>query len=329
MVFDEDLSTKVSLPRILDHFVASGENPDIIFAFLELHKDKIDDILKYSDCSPRILSLDFIRKLSVEQNEKFVRLLIEIKELNYEVLCLTWQIILSKTLDKTTRNIYNTATKRNGSLCPNPFHHGKIGGEILEYDRRFLELEDAVEYSVAMNEFKPEEVEKYVKNMDMSVILPRMFQEDIFCMLDPIKQFILINILPRYRDFPVSVLKGIKQMVCGGMSAEIKIEICKSLENRASSSPNLDELLNGQIEDIRDPIDGFETKKTFNQIAMKLELKGKDRYCDWILFYLLFYRGLNFMKGCSNGHRRLFEKYFDILEIMDNGKNVVSSPSDS
>lgn len=315
MVFNENLSTEISLPRILDHFVKSGENPDIILNFLELHEDKISDILKYSDCSPRFLSLDFVKKLTFSQNEKLARILFNVN--SWEVDCLLWQVFLSKTLDNTTKNIYNkiiTSYPPNKWLSP---YRGRTGSEVLAFDRNFIDCVDASDYVVELGELSNDEIMKYLKYMSMSIVLPRLFQEDVFCMIDPLRQFVLLNHIPEYRDYPrddlsrmcfFRVLKGLKQLVSGNIEPEIKLNICSVL-NKIDFRMVGTDFLWDQIKDIV-------SLTSFNQMAMKLELKGKDKYCDWIIFYLLCEYGLEFLKGCGKGHKYLFEKHFDITDIL-------------
>ena len=312
MVFDEDLSTKVSLPRVLDHFISSGEDPNTIFGFLELHPDKIKDILRYSDCSPRLLSLDFVGKLSVKQNERFAKILKVVSD--NEVECMLWQIFFSKRADETVKGIYRPLMGDKTSP-----YRGRLGGEVLEYDRLLIDSSDASDYSVAIDSMDNLNIMKYINKIDMSVVVQRIFQEDVFCRIDPVKQFVVLNSLPLSRDFPISVFKGLKQLVGGGLDTEIKLAICEIFKKRPFVSSSLNRLMENQISDIMetDPRIGTSSnKKTFNQIAMKIGLKGSERYCDWILFYLLYENGLDFFKGFSFGNRRLFEKYFDILDII-------------
>lgn len=318
MVFDENLSTEVSLSRILDHFIVSGENPDIILSFLELHEEKIEDIIKCSDCSPRFLSIDFVRNLSVHQNEKMAKLLDGVK--NGEVDSLLWQVFLSKSIDQKTKDIYRKITK----LESNPYH-GRTGSETLAYDRIFLESVDSADYVVALDGITNSGILDFMRYLYSSIVIPRIFQEDVFSKIDPIRQFVLLNSFQGKRVIPISVFKGFKQLLSGYLEPEIKLKICKVISENGQNFSDWAELLFLVDENTKKMVD----LPSFNQIAMKLELGGGDRFCDWILFHLLCKRGLDFLKRCSRGHRHLFEKYFNILDIVNVGENDKSTSSDS
>ena len=48
MTYDFDISSEVSLSRILDAFIIDDEKPELIVEFLQQHEDNIEDILQYS-----------------------------------------------------------------------------------------------------------------------------------------------------------------------------------------------------------------------------------------------------------------------------------------
>lgn len=49
---------------------------------------------------------------------------------------------------------------------------------------------------------------------------------------------------------------------------------------------------------------------------MKLELRGDDGLCDWILVYILMKRGVEFLRPGLKGHHELFKRYFDITDLL-------------
>ena len=93
MTYDFDISSEVSLSRILDAFIIDDEKPELIVEFLQQHEDNIEDILQYSLYCNRLFQLDFFLKCSSSDQEYIIRLLKQIDMHNASMR--VWQILRS------------------------------------------------------------------------------------------------------------------------------------------------------------------------------------------------------------------------------------------
>ena len=95
MTYDFDISSEVSLSRILDAFIIDDEKPELIVEFLQQHEDNIEDILQYSLYCNRLFQLDFFLKCSSSDQEYIIRLLKQIDMRDASML--VWQILRSNS----------------------------------------------------------------------------------------------------------------------------------------------------------------------------------------------------------------------------------------
>ena len=314
MVFDENISDSISLSRVLDHFMTSGEDPQTILDFLSLYKDQLNEVLKYSDTSPRLLSYGFLQKLGISQLKQFADALnrdfpgnaIEVAFLHFQILA--WG-------SPTERNIFHHARVNNMELMRNverPYS-GTSGGEYLEFDRDFADADEGFHFANIVNGLKLNSLSRYLKNcVRYSTVAERLFQEDVFRQIDPMHQWVMLRDFPM--EGPLSLLKGLKQILCSGVvGVQVKKAVVRILRDFYVWG---DFFRTGVFADNKLLVD-IDIANSFNWIAMKLELRGDDRLCDWILLYVLMRRGVEFLKPGLNGHRELFKRYFDIVDLLE------------
>jgi len=314
MVFDEKISDSVSLSRVLDHFVVSGEDPQTILDFLSMYKDRLNEVLKYSDTSPRLLSYGFLRKLKISQLKQFADALnrdfpgnaIEVAFLHFQILA--WG-------SSTERNIFHHARVANLESMSNvrrPYS-GTSGREYLEFDRDFVDADEGFHFANIVNGLKLNSLSHYLKNcVRYSTVAERLFQEDVFRHIDPIHQWVMLWEFPR--EGPLSMVKGLKQILC---SDDINVQVKKAVVRVLRDFYMWGDFFRTGIFADNKLLVSIDIANSFNQIAMKLELRGDDRLCDWILMYILMRRGVEFMKSGLVGHKELFERYFNIVDLLE------------
>ena len=315
MVFDEKISDFVSLSRVLDHFVASGEDPQTILDFLSMYKDRLDDVIRYSDTSPRLLSYGFLQKCSISQLKQFAELLctnfdksaLEVSVLVYQIM--TWGSPTERNLFK---NVRKTLLELNPATTGHP-HAGVRGREYIEFDLKFADAEDGFHYANVVNQFKLDSLRRYLKNcIEKSVVVERLVQEDVFRHIDPMHQYVILNDFPI--EGPLSVVKGFKQILSSDeMNVQAKLATARVLRDFYVWG----DFFRSGVFANRELCDEIDLTDSFNRFIMRLELRGDDRLCDWVLLYILMRRGLDFLKPGLKGHRELFKRYFDITDLLE------------
>lgn len=314
MVFDEKISDSVSLSRVLDHFVVSGESPETILNFMSLYKDQLNEVLRYSDTSPRLLSYGFLQKLGISQLKQFADALnrdfpgnaIEVAFLHFQILA--WG-------SSTERNIFHHAMVTNLESMSNvkrPYS-GTSGREYLEFDRDFADADEGFHFANIVNGLKLNPLSHYLKNcVRYSTVAERLFQEDVFRHIDPTHQWVMLRDFPM--EGPLSMVKGLKQILC---SCDIGVQLKKAVVRVLRDFYVWGDFFRTGIFADNKLLVDIDITNSFNQIAMKLELRGDDRLYDWILLYILMRRGVEFLKPGLNGHKELFKRYFDITDLLE------------
>ena len=312
MVFDENISDSISLSRVLDHFIVSGEDPETILNFLSMYKDRLDEIIRYSDTSPRLLSYGFVQKCSISQIKKFAGVLnssftksaLEVAVLVHQIMA--WGIPTERNLFKDVRkSLLEVANIKHP-------HSGTLGEGYLEFDQEFADAEDGFHYANIVNRFRLDSMKRYMKNcVEKSVVVERLFQEDVFSRIDPFHQYVMLNEFPM--EVPLSMVKGIKGILCSG---DIEVLVKADAADVPMNVYVWGDFFRTGIFADEEMLLELESADSFNRIAMKLELRGDDRLCDWILMYILMKRGVDFLRPGLRGHRELFKRYFDITDLL-------------
>lgn len=331
-MFDESISTKVSLPRVLDQLLADKEDPGIIISFLDDHREDIVDILAFSTCSPRLLSLEFIRKLNLSQvlyfSDMTYSILMEHRPMatlvKYEIFNMVWQVLVSKRALDTVKELFRRHTEQPWASIdmPHPYRR-RVGLAVQTLEAPLLDEDTPEGLAFEVNELDNDDFDFYCKNLTSHGLLcGRLLQDDVFGNIDPVKQYFLMKEIP-FQDTPISMdhhykygiqtTKGIKRIMCGDMDVEVR-----KMSLETSLKLNLDWIkLQPDICEVLDYLEVEEASEVgASKIIMKAMLGGCERYFDWILFFILNIRGPEFMARAIAGNKLVFEKYFDIIDVL-------------
>lgn len=308
IVFDSTLSNVVSLSRILDCLLEDDESPYTILTFLEQHKRELPNILKYSDHSPRLFSLDFLKKCRTAWvMEKLASMTWDFND--EEQIGLIWEIYSCKNIPTTVKNVFSRnfeALLRNG--VQHVYSKG-IGQRYMDFESALFNNYEytAENYAENINNTPISKLVWFDNRMHLnSLFAKRIFQADVFSMIEPTHQFVLLNNMPQHNG-RIWLHKGMKQILDGDFSYDVKKMVCNEIQFRGYHHDfKIDE-------DIKRII---ENANSFSEIMMKMQIKGDFRMFDWILFWVLLKRGLRFIQDGGKKFEKIFKEYFDISNMM-------------
>lgn len=177
MVFDYKISTTISLSKTLDVFLEDNEKPSTILYFLKEHEDKFLDIVKFSDHSPRLFSIDFLRKCSLREKKLFESFLSE-DNINEEISLFIWSIFCCNGVPNDTKSIFKKHFDwlRDKAKLSH-LHGGRTGRTIYEVDKVLCEYShEPFNYADAINSLDYDIVVEWSKNFQRSLYAFRIFQ---------------------------------------------------------------------------------------------------------------------------------------------------------
>jgi len=322
MVFDEEISTTVSLSQILDCFLEDGENPSTIFSFLEMHENEIEDIVKFSCLSPRMFSLDFIKKCSRQELLSLVKL-IEKYDMGDEGDCLIWQVFCCKDISNDIKTMFSKSQKELKYRREHPY--GGSSGRIFERLDSGMNSVDNGPFDIAQefNKFSESDIRTFAGSFGLakkrSLFSNRILQPDVFQYIEPIKQFILLNNLPSSRWW-FSTHKGFKQILNLDFHPDMKKIICGLIESRLEElfwvkythrKDTLNPIIPNSIQKL------IKESKSFNELIMKMQIRGDEKTMDWVMYCVLVIKGLDFIKKCGKTGEKILKEHLDITEIIE------------
>lgn len=321
MVFDDRVSTTVSLPRILDVFLGDNEKPSTILYFLKEHEDRFPDIVKFSDHSPRLFSLDFLGRCNPAERNLLESLLPEDNAGNEEINRFIWSIFCCNGVPNNIKRIFREHIDwlRDKERAVHP-HSGRIGKSIHEIDKVLCEYPyGPFNYADAINSLDCNRIVEWSRNFRRSLYAFRIFQCDVFSLIDPMRQFLLLNNLEVGYAFPMH--KCMKQLLQSNIQADIKRKICEVVhrdEYAGIYSGIFGAFYGTELERII--ADEIDSAKSFNSLYMKILVSGHDIYMDWILYLTLVRRGLSFMGKSSVSNLSLMDEHLGFKEVLEGEK---------
>ena len=317
MVFDDRISTTVSMSRILDVFLEDNEKPSTILYFLKEHEDRFLDIVKFSDHSPRLFSLDFLGRCNPVERNLLESLLPEENAGNEEIDRFIWSIFFCNGVPNNIKKIFGKHLDRlrDRGMAVHP-HSGRIGKSIREIDKVLCEYPyEPFDYANAINNLDCNRIVEWSRNFRRSLYAFRVFQCDVFSSIDPIRQFLLLNNLEVDYAFPMH--KCMKQLLQSNVHSDIKRKICEIVHNDdyAGIYSGIFGVFYGtELERII--VDEIDSEKGFNSLCMKILVSGHDIYMDWILYLTLVRRGLSFIGKSSESNLSLMDEHLGLKEVL-------------
>jgi hypothetical protein len=268
----------------------------------------------WSDCSPRLLSMDFVNRCSLKQLRDFLGSICGLERMQsmyFAYMLNAAQGTMDESRGLVVKNYLERMFGRLQYKGSNNPYAGRRGGAILDIERPFFRAKCGLDYATVINDMPMDVMMEYLREcVDRGLMIHRILQEDVFAGIDPVKQFLILNNLP---GLTFHMLKGFKQLLCGGLDVEVKLKICDVMSSHKVSGAGLVATVTSGMTTSYENINS----KSFNQIAMALELGGDDKICDWLLFAILLKDGLDFIKKGYKPHKALFKRYFDILEVLE------------
>lgn len=323
MVFDETISNEVHLSRVFDHFIEEGEKPGIVLSFLEQHKKDLKEIVLFSIKSPRWFSVDNIHSFSTDELNRLVELckpLINKGGIYHEVNCLVWQVFKCDDTPVTVRLAFQPLLKKIQTLnLPHP--HSKIFGSDIAITDTVCFASfgiNVVDYAISIEAESLEDFTTYVHGLTHSLWYPRMFQADSMKLLDEKHQWIMLSAFTPSLVYYYSVpyLKGLMSILVSDLDREVKMQVCRILNKM-----NLFDQICSYFKIPKDICNLISNAESFEEISMRLSLSGKYRLFDFVFVAIIAKRGFSFVEKGLRGSRDLFEKFFDVNNLLDDKPN--------
>lgn len=314
MVFDDTISSNVSPSRVLDYFIDEGKNPSVILDFLEQHKDDLFDTIKWSDHSPRLISVGFVQNLSLSDAERYVNLLFPLERnesISKELWYLDWAVLLTHhipvSIKKLFREFYEHQSKTY-RLIKHP-HVGAIGKNFHGIDTIFANSSHTPEeFAEILNRMDQNTFLLFVKYINHSLYSLRVTQADVISLMDPFRQWFLIT------SIDASCAKSYHNILTSSIDASVKKSLLKYLIN-ARMVYTTSEIIMHVPYELRESL---HSSDSFSKLLMKIQIKGCHRYFDWFLFFkLLQEKNLNSAIKVIKQHKKIFQEFFDITDILE------------
>lgn len=312
MIYDEQLSNDVSLSRILDELIESGEIPSIIMQFLKKYDSDFKDIAYRSMCIDRIYCSDYLRKCKHSEAEYLLSHLEDIDKLS--AMYCAWQCLILAAakrefsfLKKQSLEFVNRQENR-GFRHP---HAGYGYSDIKAIDTDFIINGFCPE--LAFDSFNFDELEKFINGGAHSLFAARLFQIDCFNACSDLHKFVIVKNLKNLPGF--IVCKFTKQLLTSGISPDIKYEIVKQgITSYIGAIAPIDFDTNKELFAMIDKA------KSYPSIAICMTLNGEDAIADGIL-YMLASGKYKMLAEMAEFDEETMEKNFPIKDLIDYIKN--------
>lgn len=312
MIYDEQLSNDVSLSRILDELIESGETPSIIVQFLKKYDSNFKDIAHRSMCIDRIYCSDYLRKCKHSEAKYLLSHLEDIDKLS--AMYCAWQCLILAAvkcefsfLKKQSLEFVNRQENK-GFRHP---HAGYGYSDIKAIDTDFIINGFCPE--LAFSSFKLDELAKFINGGAHSLFAARLFQIDCFNACSDLHKFVIIKSLSNLPEF-IS-FKFAKQILVSDIAPDIKYEIIKQgiLPYIAVLSLT-DVVANDELFKM------INKAKNYPSIAIYMTLNGEDAIADSIL-YMLASGKYKLLAEMAEFDEETMEKNFPIKDLVEYIKN--------
>ena len=281
MTYDFDISSEVSLSRILDAFIIDDEKPELIVEFLQQHEDNIEDILQYSLYCNRLFQLDFFLKCSSSDQEYIIRLLKQIDMRDASML--VWQILRSNSGNAQTakwklRNDFKQILEHS---VRHPYSNGHEN-YIAPLDMLCFKAAQDNSISCIPSMTDNSKLRNTFKYMSYSLFQKRLVQYDFFAELDALSKYVFINTAFSGCNFK-DVMRFVLQLLDSDEELDIK-KFC--LSKFASLSESLADYINAIDEHAYSVL---RQCKSFAEFMLK-SMMFDANVSMFAVLYLLMYR---------------------------------------
>jgi hypothetical protein len=314
MIYDEKISMEVSLSKILDYFLESGEEPSSVVNFLNLYQTRIGEVYEHSHLFARIGRLDFASRLRHDELEWLLTMWLQ-KNSIYAAR-LVWQILCSDANGITKR----LARKFVGEIrFPHP-HTGYTGRIARILDGLISKWGFSVfEMAERLNEIGFRDYCLYMGSVGSSVFIDGMLQSDFFNCLDAKRQWVFLsNVLESDVD-SVTLENFFFQILSEEHPVEMKLQLVKKLQKSSIRHYSLQN---------KDLMKKVKTAGNWPEVAVWCQLMGIEDIFDELIFNLLKNDNRKMLFSILDNEPDLFRNSYDIIDVLEkmrkeNGKGKV------
>lgn len=279
MIYDDKLSNDVSLSRILDALIESGESPTILVQFLKKYDSHFKDIAYKSMYIDRIYCSDYLRKCKHSDAEYLLSHLEDIVDKPSAMYC-AWQCLKLAAekhefsfLKKQSLEFVNRQENR-GIRHP---YAGYGYSDIKAIDTDFIINGFCPE--LAFDSFKLNELDNFISGCMHSLFAARLFQIDCFNACSDLHKFVIIKSLENLPKF--IAFKFTKQLLVSNIAPDVKYEIIKQ-----GVLPYIAIFSLAKNADMDDLFRLIDKANDYASIAIHMTLNGEDAIADGILYML-------------------------------------------
>ena len=242
--FDQHISDKFSLARILDELFYERTSPQEIFSFLQMYgDDSLKDFCLNSDCFGRIFQLDFLLELDKYGQEWIVE---HLKKIPMRLAAgLAWQVCASNSgaadmLKYKFRKSFDWVLKAAKLRHPYATTRAKDSRPI---DAIIFKAINHHDICAAANAFDDDMFVDFIRfKPTSSMFLERMFQEDFFESLNLTKAYALVKSMSLTEDFNIQY-HFTRQILNQDIAVEIKQTVVGEYQNTAIANPTVHDAL--------------------------------------------------------------------------------------
>lgn len=312
-MIDELTIALVPKSKILDSFIADGEQPSTIVAFLKMNDDMFDEICAGSIYWPRLFQLDFFLNCSKNDRAYIIKKLDEIN-IRYKAY-FVWQILISNSL--IANEVKYKCRKMLDEIWKTPSvkhpHILSCGGMFKEFDDECAAFssKDCI-LTVPMTLSKID-FERVFNSIEHSLFSARLLQYDIFAAMDTYKQYIMMSRALHLRNgvIDMNCLRFFLQVLDSGEDDKVKLAFYKKFRESIFETP--EDFLSSSIND--DVMRLIHECSSGEEFIMKMAIYGNDM-TPYVVLQLMVLRP-KWIKTWANVDKEGLDNVLSISGIAD------------
>lgn len=315
-LYDEDISSQVPVSNIVDEMFHSGTEPDLISQYLQrFNKDEFKQLRYDSDCIARVFQLDFLNKLSSQNQEWVFNQLknIPLRSAAY----LAWQVCSSKS--KASDAMKYKYRKEIGWILSSistshPYAH-KATWNIDELDDELFFFAHHGSVADAAPNMKVNEFCKIIDHCpERSLFAERMYQLDFFERLEPICMLHMLNSCSQcLMNSKYPIYKFVRQILTSDLTLEIKLSAAMNAKKLLGSYAMQDFVYITSCD--QDFAMSLFNSKNFAEMFIRLTAYG-ERLSSHAIAFLLFAGKTKFLKQWLEMDEESLVASFNIADVI-------------
>jgi len=305
-VYDDKISSTVSLSKILDCYVIDREPAKVVCQFLKKYDEHFKDILDNSLVSERIYQLDYLRTCSSNESYYLLNHLEDIDPLVASI-CI-WQLLRcpDKELKAEAQKHVENCIIAHRSYIQHPYSRFRAKS-MHAFDQCIL---DGCSIENFLNSMPMTELMTYLKNANCSLFASRLYQYDVFENCDVLHKYIMIQ---NVRNLQArTICNFTMQVLMSSENPEIKYalicEACKSVD--LLDTQYFDKTMNSELCKM------ISSCQSYPELAIHLQLYGDDMSHDVVL-HMLMHNQLDLLYEFLEMDEETLQKIFPIRDLLN------------